>query len=106
MKQTKIWITAVLLTEVFMVIRGPSLHLRLSTTLYFKNGGRRTKWSLMWDSGTLVTHIWGTFDLVGFKVILGSVDALVSKWFVTRTFDLVGFKVILGYSMHLSQNGL
>ncbi len=31
-----------------------------------------------------VTCIWGTFDLLVFKVILGLFSALVSKWPVTR----------------------
>ena len=30
-----------------------------------------------WESGVLVEYIWGTFDLVVFKVILG---VLVSIW--------------------------
>ena len=38
------------------------------------------KLSEIWDSWILVTKIWGTFDLVGFKVILGSFSALVSEW--------------------------
>ncbi len=29
---------------------------------------------------TIVTHIWGIFDLVMFKVSFGSFSALVSKW--------------------------
>ena len=37
----------------------------------------------MLDSGRLVTHIWGTFDLVVFNVILGSFGALVSKLLAT-----------------------
>ncbi len=32
----------------------------------------------MFDSGTLVTHMWGTFDLVVFKVIVGSFSVLHS----------------------------
>ncbi len=32
-----------------------------------------------WDSGTIVRYVWGTFDSVVFKVILGSLGALVSK---------------------------
>ncbi len=46
-------------------------------------------------------HIWAAFELVVFKVILGSFGALFSKWPVIRThvlgtFDLIRFKVILG----------
>ena len=36
------------------------------------------------DPWTIVINIWGTFELVGFKVILGSFGALVSKWPVSR----------------------
>ncbi len=42
--------------------------------------GRRAKRTEIWDSGIVGTQIWGTFDLVGFKVVLGSFGALVSKW--------------------------
>ena len=84
-----------------------------------KTAGLRTKqWN--WDSGILIhQHIWGTFDLLVFKVIFGSFSALVSKrpgtrkqltieWkgvkFGTRGtcnlcmgyLDLLVFKVILG----------
>ncbi len=38
----------------------------------------------IWDSWILVIHIWGTFDLVVVKVILGSFSALVSEWPVTQ----------------------
>ncbi len=48
-----------------------------------KTAGRRAKRSEIWDSGTLLTHMWCTFDLVMFKVILGSFSALVSEWRVT-----------------------
>ncbi len=34
--------------------------------------------------GTVVTHIWGAFDVVGFKVILESFGALFSKRLVTQ----------------------
>ncbi len=45
---------------------------------------RRAKLSEIWESGLVVTCIWGTFDLLVFKVILGSFIALVSKWPVTQ----------------------
>ncbi len=45
-----------------------------------KTAGRIAKRSEIWDSGKIVTHIWSTFDLVVFKVFLGSFGALVSKW--------------------------
>ncbi len=91
-----------------------------------KTAGLRAKLSEIWDSETLVTHIWITFDLVGFNVILGSLGALFSKWPVSRkrlvveqngsevwdsgsvvihiwgTFDLIVFKVIWGHSVRLS----
>ncbi len=40
-----------------------------------KMAGHRAKWSGIWDSMTIVklVHIWGTFDLAGFKIILESV---------------------------------
>ena len=34
----------------------------------------------IWDLGTQVMLMWYTFDLLVFKVILGSFSALVSKW--------------------------
>ena len=49
-----------------------------------KRAGHRAKRSEIWDSWTIVINIWGTFELVGFKVILGSFGALVSKWPVSR----------------------
>ncbi len=32
----------------------------------------------------MVVCVWGTFDLLAFKVMLGSFGALVSKWTLTR----------------------
>ena len=46
-----------------------------------KRAGRRAKRSEICDSGTLVTYMWCTFDLVVFNAILG-------------------------HSVHLSPNGL
>ncbi len=37
-----------------------------------KRAGCREKRTEIWESWILVTHIWATFDLVGFKDILGS----------------------------------
>ncbi len=48
-----------------------------------ETAGPKAKWTKMWDSGTLVTHMWCTFDLVVFKVILRSFGARVSNWPVT-----------------------
>ena len=41
-----------------------------------KAAGYRAKLSEIWDSWILVTHIWGTFDFVGFKVIWGWVGVI------------------------------
>ncbi len=49
-----------------------------------KTARRREKWIEIWETGTRVIHIWCTFDLIVFKVILGSFGALVSKWLATR----------------------
>ena len=49
-----------------------------------KMAGRKAKRAQIWDSELLATHIWSTFDLVGFKVIWGSVGAVVLKWPVSR----------------------
>ena len=43
--------------------------------------GRATR-SEIWDSWLLVTCIWHTFELLVLNIILGSFDALVSKWCV------------------------
>ncbi len=83
-----------------------------------KTAGRRGKWSEIWDAGTLLTHIWDTYDLVVFEVILGSFQCICLKitgnsktagrrakltdiwdpWtqviHIRGTFDLVGLKVI------------
>ncbi len=62
-----------------------------------KTVDRRAIQSEIWDSWVLVTHIWGIYDLVVFKVILGSFGAIVSKWPVCRKWlVVVVFKVILG----------
>ena len=45
---------------------------------------RRVKRGEIWPLWILVTHVLGTFDLVGCKVILGSFGALFSKWHVTQ----------------------
>ncbi len=45
-----------------------------------KMASRRAKRSTFWDSRALIQHVWATFDLLVFKVILGSFGVLVSKW--------------------------
>ncbi len=65
---------------IFGVIQCTCLKMAYNLT----TAGFRAKQSEIWDLGALVAHIWGTFDLVRFKVIFGSFSALVSKWLVTR----------------------
>ena len=48
-----------------------------------KRAGYRAERSEIWDPWKIVINIWGTFELVGFKVILCSFGARVSKWPVT-----------------------
>ncbi len=48
-----------------------------------KTAGRRAKQNGIWDAWLLVTHIWGTFDLLVFKVISGHSAHFFSKWPVT-----------------------
>ena len=50
--------------------------------------GLRAKQTIIWDSGVLVTHIWGTFD---YKVntILESFGALISPQSVTHKLLIV-----------------
>ncbi len=46
----------------------------------------RLKFETEWKVGevaVVVEHIWVTFDLVVFRVVLGSFGGLVSKWPVT-----------------------
>ncbi len=52
--------------------------------LKMKTAGRRMKWSGIWVSGILVTHIWDTFDHVGFRVIFESFGTVVLKCIVTQ----------------------
>ena len=42
----------------------------------WRTADRRAKRSEIWASWVLVTIIWGTFDLLSLKVILGSIGAL------------------------------
>ncbi len=85
-----------------------------------KAAGRRAKRSEIWDSWIPVTHTWGTFDLVGFNVILRVIRYTFPKMtcnsktagrrakrteilesgtlvaLVWGMLDLVGFKIFLG----------
>ncbi len=45
---------------------------------------RRAEQSETWDSGVVVTYIWGAFGPLVFNVILRSFGVLVSKWLATR----------------------
>ncbi len=44
--------------------------------------------------GVLVEHIWGSFDLVVFKVSLKSFSALFSKWSITPEQQRAGRKLL------------
>ena len=46
------------------------------TSITWKTSNRRANLSEIWDSRVVVQHIWGTFGLVAFKVILRSFGAL------------------------------
>ena len=66
----------------------------LKTACMLKRDGRGAKRSEIWDSGTIVINIWGTFELVGFMVIWGlfRLRALVSELPVTQKRLVVGWK--------------
>ena len=87
-----------------------------------KRANRRAKQSAVWDAEVLVEHVWGTLDLVVFKVILGHSMHLtcnskmngrgakritiydpVGTCRTCNAFEVLLLKVIL---VHLSQNGL
>ncbi len=46
------------------------------TSIIWKTSLRRAKRGEIWDSRVVFQHIWGTFGLVAFKVILRSFGAL------------------------------
>ncbi len=48
--------------------------------LYLETDGCRAKWFEIWDFGSNCIACEGTFDLVVFKVFLGSFGAHVSNW--------------------------
>ncbi len=58
-----------------MLFLGHSVHI-CPNLLQHKTAGRRVKQGEIWDTRTLVTHIWCTLDLV-FKVSLVSLCTLV-----------------------------
>ena len=94
-----------------------------------KTAGCRAKRTESWDSGILVTHIWSTFDLVGFKGHFGVIGCIcleigcISKtagrrtkrseiwhsWiivpYVWGAFDVVGSRSLWGHLVHFPQNG-
>ncbi len=51
---------------------------KAKTSIICKTSDRRTKWIEILDSQVAVQHIWGTFGLVPFNVILRSFGALSS----------------------------
>ncbi len=53
--------------------------------LISKTAGRRAKWTKIWDSVDTSNTYMGTFDLVGFKVILGSFSALSQNELLSKT---------------------
>ncbi len=98
---------------------------KIANTCISEMANRRAKCGVNFGTQVLVvTCIWGTFDLLAFKVILGSFSEFLSKWPVTRkgltvdqngvkfwtrgvvvilyggTFDLLVFSVIWGHSVH------
>ncbi len=99
MKRIEIWDSGVLVSHVcissFWVHSG-HLFLRLGPNVVGngekmkKNSNilnispRRAKLSENLDLGVSVEQIWGTFDLVVFKIILGSFCAVASIWHATR----------------------
>ena len=95
----------------------------LKMTCISKTAGHRAKRTEIWDSGILVVHIWGIFDLVGFKVIwcnclkiawISKTTGCRAKW--TESWDLWMLVTHMeyiwlsrvqgpfeGHSLHLSQ---
>ena len=63
-----------------VIIQGTFLKLACDS----KMAANRAKWSEICDSGDVTISIWGTFDLLVFKVIWGSFGVIVSKWPGTR----------------------
>ena len=47
------------------------------TSITLEKSDHRAKQSEIWDSRVAIQHIWGTFGLVAFKVILRSFAALL-----------------------------
>ncbi len=61
-----------------------------------ETAGRRAKRTKICDSGTLVTHMLCSLDLIVFWVILGSLSVLVSKWPRKRLVERNGVKCETG----------
>ena len=70
-----IWTFEFLILTFFSKILNSPLCLWGNQELW-KTKDRRAKLSEIWDLRVVVQHIWGTFGLVVFKVILGSFGAL------------------------------
>ncbi len=76
-KRTESWDSLILVTRLWgtfvaLVLNWPVTRKRLVV----KQNVVKTNW----DSETLPTHIWNTYDLVGSKVILGDLIHFFSKW--------------------------
>ncbi len=52
--------------------------------------GRRTKRTEIWESRVVVTCVWGTFDLLVFKVSFG----LIIKWSYSLTLYCTGARAL------------
>ncbi len=67
---------------------GHSVHFQFSTTMCFKKWfvviEREFEFVVNLNSGTLVTHIWDTFDLAVLNVILCWSNDLISKWYTVQ----------------------
>ncbi len=66
-KRSEIWDWGMLVTRSLHDHFG-SFGACLNMACISKTAGFGAKRSGIWDSGILVAHIWGIFDLVGFKV--------------------------------------
>ncbi len=69
-----------------------------------KTVGRRVKLNEIWNSGIVVIHIYGIFDLAVFKVIVGVIRCICLKWPVSQirmVIEQSGVKFgTRGYELH------